>query len=93
MADEAGIVRAILSTDQSKKGLVNIFNGLGQAVAALTEGAAAGGLLQLSNSGGEVMVEAGVAAQGFGVVRAGPDGFKPGLGFFGVPGSYIAGKP
>lgn len=93
VADEAGVVRAILSTDESKKGVVNIYNALGHAVAALTEGASAGGLLQISNSGGQVMVEAGVAAEGFGVVRAGPAGFKPGLGFFGVPGSYIAGKP
>ena len=93
VADEAGVVRAMLFTDESKKGAVNIFNALGHTVAALTEGASAGGLLQISSSGGQVMVEAGVAAEGFGVVRAGPDGFKPGLGFFGVPGSYIAGKP
>ncbi len=38
------------------------------------------------------MVEAGVVPQGFGVVRAGPDGFSPGVGLLGLPGSYIAGK-
>jgi hypothetical protein len=39
------------------------------------------------------MVEAGSTADGIGVVRAGPDGFKPGLGVLGLPSSYISGKP
>lgn len=93
VGDEAGNVKAILSVGEQSKGIVNIFNANGTAVIAVTEGAAAGGLLQIMNAGGQPMVEAGVSKEGFGVVRAGPEGFKPGLGLFGLPGSYIAGKP
>jgi hypothetical protein len=38
------------------------------------------------------MVEAGSTAEGIGVVRTGPEGFKPGMGVLGLPSSYISGK-
>ena len=75
-----------------KNGLFAITNGSGQSIAELTEGESKGGRLALFSSSGENMVVAGVDAGGFGVVRAGPESFKPGYGLLGLPGSYIAGK-
>jgi hypothetical protein len=42
--------------------------------------------------GQQPLVEAGVDEKGIGVVRAGPEGFKPGMGVLGLPSSYISGK-
>jgi hypothetical protein len=69
-----------------------IFNNNQQSVAELTEGESKGGRLAIFNSSGENMVVAGVAEEGFGVVRAGPEAFKPGVGILGLPGSFIMGK-
>jgi hypothetical protein len=94
VADQSGVVRAVLAVDD--KGHADIYNGSGVGVALLTEGPSAGGNLTIYGSAGSKagapMVEAGVTAEGIGVVRAGPEGFKPGLGLLGLPGSYIAGK-
>ncbi len=77
------------------KGVLTVRGGGGNAniIATLSEGANGGGRLQLMSANGEKMVEAGVTAEHFGVVRAGPESFKPGMGVLGLPGSYIAGKP
>lgn len=95
VADRAGTRKALMGITRDGKGIVWITSGRGEAaVASLTQGASGGGLLNIwSSKGGQPMVEAGVAAGGFGVVRAGPESFKPGYGVLGLPGSYISGKP
>jgi hypothetical protein len=76
----------------NNKGVFTIFNNSQQSVAELTEGESKGGRLAIFSSSGENMVVAGAAAEGFGVVRAGPEAFKPGVGILGLPGSFIVGK-
>jgi hypothetical protein len=49
-------------------------------------------LLQLRNSEGVTMVEAGTI-KSVGLVLAGPGAFRHGLHFVGLPASYIEGKP
>lgn len=91
VADAAGNVKVLLTVDKDL-GRAAIFGPQGTEVAYLTQGAAAGGLLRILDAAGTAyMVEAGVT-DGVGIVRAGPNGFKPGLGLLGVPGSYIMGK-
>lgn len=66
-------------------------NGLdGNPIASLVR-TTNGGKLELSNTGGQLMVEAGTTDSGVGVVRTGPMSRVPG-GLMGVPGSYISGK-
>lgn len=92
--DESGRTRASIGVRSGEGGGgIFIHNSRGTMVAGLTEGSAKSGLLLINSSAGQPMVEAGVTAEGFGVVRAGPEGFKPGVGILGLPGSYIAGKP
>jgi hypothetical protein len=74
------------------RGLVTVVGDDTKSLAELREGDNAGGFLGLYGANGLPMVEAGVTAEGFGVVRAGPASFKPGMGLFGLPGSYISGK-
>lgn len=76
----------------SNGGIVEVSNANGIGVASLSASGAGNGQLQLTNASGQTMVEAGVTVDGIGVVRAGPHGFNPGIGFLGLPGSYIAGK-
>lgn len=93
VAGTDGVVRAVLTVDRDSKGHADIYGAGAKSVAVLTEGSHASGYLALYGSnGGPPMVEAGSTADGIGVVRAGPEGFKPGLGLLGLPGSYIAGK-
>ena len=73
-------------------GIVHVINPNGISLASLSATAAGNGQLQLTNASGQTMVEAGVTVDGIGVVRAGPHGFNAGIGFLGLPGSYIAGK-
>jgi hypothetical protein len=73
-------------------GIVEVSNANGIGVASLSASGAGSGQLQLTNAAGQTMVEAGVTVNGIGVVRAGPHGFNSGIGFLGLPGSYIAGK-
>lgn len=100
--EQAGEVEAALATfeaglaqDPLAEALyrVAVFGKTKQSIAELTEGETQGGRLALFNSKGENMVVAGVVAGGFGVVRAGPEGFKSGGLLLGLPGSYIAGRP
>ena len=92
VADAEGRQRALMipGSDVSRSGFY-VNGGDGTAVAVLVDGDR-GGLMQLF-SGTQIMVEAGIAEGGFGIVRAGPESFKPGAGLLGLPGSYIAGKP
>lgn len=76
----------------SNGGIVEVFNASRIGVGSLSASGAGTGQLQLTNASGQTMVEAGVTVDGIGVVRAGPNGFNPGIGFLGLPGSYIAGK-
>jgi hypothetical protein len=92
VSDAEGRVRADLTVLNDSKGAFNIYNASDAVVAVMTEGESTGGLLQIRDAGGKTqMVEAGVT-DGVGIVRAGPDGFKPGLGLLGLPGSFIMGK-
>jgi hypothetical protein len=91
--DANGTPRAAMGVSvESAKGFVLISNASQKEVATLTEGASAGGLLAINDAGGKPMVEAGVSKEGIGVVRTGPEGFKPGYGVLGLPASYISGK-
>lgn len=93
VADATGKVKGRMYVTGQNKGKFSVSNDAETEVGMLVEGAYKGGLLRLSSSGGVPMVEAGVTAEGFGVVRAGPESFKPGYGVLGLPGSYISGKP
>jgi hypothetical protein len=89
-----GIEKAQISSSSEGKGIVEVLgkDGWRSVLAQLTEGANSEGRLQLFSKSGELMVEAGGTAEGIGVVRAGPEAFKPGYGVLGLPGSYLAGK-
>jgi hypothetical protein len=91
-ADTKGTYKSRMYVASDGKGLFRISRTGEDTLAQLTEGAN-GGLLTLYSSQGEPMVDAGVEAGGFGVVRAGPAAFRSGVGLLGLPGSYIAGKP
>lgn len=93
--DAAGKPRAamgVLGGAQAGKGAVYVANDSQIVVAQMREGDYGGGLLRIDNAEGAEMVAAGVEKDGYGVVSTGPQAFKPGLGLFGLPGSYIAGK-
>jgi hypothetical protein len=94
VADTQGQIRAMLAASGDKGGLVGIYDPSTQlSIAALAQGDAGGGAMRIwGRGGGETLVEAGVDKNGVGVVRAGPEGFKPGMGVLGLPGSYISGK-
>ncbi|HMF11125.1 MAG TPA: hypothetical protein VKE94_02435 [Gemmataceae bacterium] len=92
VADAEGRIRADLLVLGSGQGAFNIYNATDKIVAQLTEGSSSGGLFQIYDADGKTqMVEAGIS-DGVGIVRAGPNGFKPGVGLLGLPGSYIMGK-
>ena len=74
-------------------GKVQIVNAQEVEIASLSVDERQNGLLQLRNGDGVTMVEAGTLDTGVGVVRAGPGAFQHGIGFLGLPGSYIQGKP
>jgi hypothetical protein len=94
VADAEGNLKARMYTLPSGAGIVEAVNGQGIGVATMSAAGADGaGLLQLTTAAGTVMVEAGVLkGAGIGVVRAGPAGFNSGVGFVGLPGSFIQGK-
>jgi hypothetical protein len=93
IADRDGNIRARMYVSSDNHRPVFRIDSSSTQIAVLTEGANREGLLQLFNSAGERMVEAGGTAEGVGVVRAGPESFKPGYGVLGLPGSYLSGKP
>lgn len=75
-------------TGRGEIGYVHVYApGTGQ-IATLTKGGSGGGLLQLIDAAGRVMVEGG-STGAIGVVRTGPMGRGS---FLGLPGSYIMGK-
>jgi hypothetical protein len=94
VSDEQGQPRALLAASGDKGGMAAVYApGTQLTIAALMQGDAGGGAMRIwGSSGGEPLVEAGVDKNGVGVVRAGPDGFKPGMGVLGLPGSSISGK-
>lgn len=93
VADQSGNPRAAMGANGSSgKGYLVVSNASATQVATLTEGERGAGYLQITNSSGMSMVQAGVNEGGYGVVSAGPRHFNPGLGVFGLPSSYIAGK-
>lgn len=68
-------------------------NGPGTIVGMMSASQQAG-LLQLTDGGGRLMVEAGVDAKdGAGIVRTGPDMRHSGVGIVGLTPSSIRGKP
>jgi hypothetical protein len=94
VADLEGTPRAKMYSLPVGAGIVEVINGQGVGVATMSAAGPGGaGILQLSNASGKVMVEAGVSQAGIGIVRAGPAGFNAGVGFLGLPGSYIEGRP
>jgi hypothetical protein len=92
--DAAGLPRAAVNVESAtSSGVARILDGGGKVVASLrASGSGGSGLLQLRNNADVVMVEAGALESGIGVVRAGPGAFQHGLGFLGLPASYIEGK-
>jgi hypothetical protein len=93
VADADGTVKARMYSTQTGAGMIEVLNGQGKGVATLSgAGLNGAGLLQLTNAAGTVMVEAGVSKDGIGVVRAGPAGFNSGVGFVGLPASFIQGR-
>ncbi len=65
----------------------------GSVLGFLERSDSGGGQFRIFNAAGDQMVEAIAGKDGYGVVAAGPNQFKPGTGFLGLPASYIAGKP
>jgi hypothetical protein len=92
VADDQGRPRGFMVVASGGKAAIGVQNADGTVVATLGEGETGGGWLSLTNADGQPMVDAGTSDGGFGVVRAGPEAFKPGLGLLGLPGSYISGK-
>jgi hypothetical protein len=93
VADAAGAERAKMWVDSpAGGGRVDVANSSSAIVGVISAGAQAGHL-QLTDSGGKPMVEAGVIDSGAGVVRAGPLMRDSGVGLVGLVPSYILGKP
>lgn len=94
-ADAQGKIGALLTADETLGGMAAVYGASSEwTVATLGQGDSRGGSLRLWGPGGgpKPLVEAGVDSDGVGVVRAGPEGFKPGMGLLGLPSSYISGK-
>lgn len=85
--DAAGKSRATMTAE----GAFSIRNTQGTTVVRIGEGSAGGGALQMANSGGNAMVEAGTLPTGVGVVRAYPLGTSA-AGLIGLPGTFIMGR-
>jgi len=103
--DSAGIIRALVSgqgefhaadgvgrtrATMTQDGAFTARNASGVTIARFGEGAGGVGQLQLANSAGSAIVEAGQLVTGAGVVRAYPMG-TPGMGVLGMPGTFIMG--
>jgi len=93
VSDKSGNLRARMGISTDGKGLVDVLGANRISIARLTESESGGGELRIGNAGGVWMVEAGDAGS-YGIVRAGPEGFKfiptPGLA---LPANVIVGKP
>jgi hypothetical protein len=93
VADKQGELRArMYIKSKTFHGALAIGHNENFFVTEMTEGDSGGGQLRLLNSTGVPMVEAAAYKDGYGVVAAGPRGFKSGYGVLGLPGSYIVGK-
>jgi hypothetical protein len=90
LAADGGTIRAAMVAEKGQ-GSFTIRNGSGTTVARFGEGTG-GGLLQIANSGGHAMVEAGIHPSGVGLVRAFPVR-SPGAGMVGMPGTFLIGRP
>jgi hypothetical protein len=90
--DKSGSLRARMAGGPDG-GLVDVLGAKKVPIVQLTESHSKGGELLIcgTNSCPPTMVEAGDAG-GYGIVRAGPKGFNPGVTMLGLPGSVIAGK-
>lgn len=91
IGDIGGQKRAGMIVGQDSKGIIGIFNGSGNAILSLTEGATGGGLFVIGNPNSAPMVKMGVKADRYGVVLAGPRAGFPLIPSSGLPGSYILG--
>jgi hypothetical protein len=92
VADARGTIRAVMRIGEDDSPIIAVTNG-DPTIAALMEGEAKGGKLLLFDASGHTpMVAAGATTDGVGVVRTGPEGFKPGLGVLGLPSSFLIGK-
>ena len=89
MADEAGVTRATVVAASAGGGAVSIRSASGTTLARL--GGLTTGMFQLSEAGGNAIVEAGTLPTGVGVVRAYPLG-SSGQGVVGMPGTFIMGR-
>lgn len=92
ISDAQGHPRARLYAAAPGRGILDLLNASGKAVALLAATESGNGRMELYNRDGTKMVEAGINVNNVGSVRAGPDGFHPGVTFLGLPGSFIAGK-
>jgi hypothetical protein len=91
VGDQAGVMKAAVQVGNGT-GVVTVENTARIPVATLGQGGNGGGHFQIVGPDNLVMVEAGVAKDGYGIVRAGPAAFAPGYGVLGLPGSYVMGK-
>lgn len=82
---------ATLRADEKGNGFLSILNRQGQGIASL-EQRTHGGLLQITDVTGEIMVQAGVLESRVGLVRVGPGAMPGGILGAALPGSYIMGK-
>jgi hypothetical protein len=89
--DTAGNQRVSMFVDKGE-GHLQVWNTAGKAVGVMSAGTRSG-LLQLTDGGGNIMVESGVNPEGAGVVRAGPNFRNFGVGIVGLVPSMIIGKP
>ena len=90
IGDIAGRPKASMTVGDGK-GMIGLFNGSGNAVLSLTEGATSGGLFVIGDANSEPMVKMGVKDNRYGVVLAGPVAGFPLVPSSGLPGSYILG--
>ena len=84
--DAAGVTRATVTSE----GALSVRNSSNTTVVRIAGSGGGNGMLQITNSGGNAMVEAGVLPTSEGVVRAYPLGGPPGT-MIGMPGTMIKG--
>jgi hypothetical protein len=85
-----GKCQVALGVSDGKPG-INMSSASGASLVNLAEGSFGEGILQLGNSSGTSIVEAGATEDGRGIVRAFPYAAGGGMGLF--PGAYIRGRP
>jgi hypothetical protein len=83
--------RAGLALNSDGTSEMFVANSAGTEVASVRTTSLNSGKIQLSNAGGESVVEAGMNKNGVGVVIAYPVG-NPGAGLVGMPGTFLLGR-